>query len=207
MKTNHSGPGNAGDTQKPLVVVSPANSKLPIIIPFENDGLESEDQELEEARRRCRTTPQEREIIREIPTKARRKMFGSPPAFVAAERQRPNLNRQARRPPLRRHRNRIQGAAGTGDRLATASGRCGEPARSSNQTHQPGGDTATATGTAHTESSSSSSPLPHCRWPSPSSPWLSGLGRQHGRSAPAWPGQASVATTTTTPLTTPGVRL
>ena len=87
MKTNHLGPGNEGDTQKPRVVVSRANSKLPIIIPFENEGLESEDPELEEARRLCKkTAPQEREIIRKITIKARRKMFGSPPAFVTAER-------------------------------------------------------------------------------------------------------------------------
>ena len=87
MKTNHGIPGNESDTQKPRVVVSRANSKLPIIIPFENDGLESEDEELEVASRLGKgTTPQEREIIRKITIKARRKMFPSPPAFVAAER-------------------------------------------------------------------------------------------------------------------------
>jgi hypothetical protein len=91
MKKNKVGnSGGARPSRKDLVVESRRISKLPLIIPFEEVGVqpedpEPEDPELEEARQYFKgTTPQGRDIIRKITIMARRKLFESSPGAGAA---------------------------------------------------------------------------------------------------------------------------
>jgi hypothetical protein len=89
--------GGARPSRNGLVVESRRISKLPLIIPFEEAGVqpedpepedrEPEDPELEEARQHFKgTTSQGRDIIRKITITARRKLFESPPGAGAARR-------------------------------------------------------------------------------------------------------------------------
>jgi hypothetical protein len=66
---------------KSLVVVSRASSKLPLLVPTKQRKPDSEDLELERAKKACAgTTPQGREIIRKVMFMARRALYESPEA-------------------------------------------------------------------------------------------------------------------------------
>ena len=75
MKKKRNAVPGSGDQEPPIVVRSRRQSRLPIVIPVPR-GLDPEALELKRAQRIWRgTTPLEREIIRKITIRARRKLF------------------------------------------------------------------------------------------------------------------------------------